>query len=117
MAKGKGALDFLQRTAADVVMMQETRLVEAGKREAAYRAARRAKWNLLAPEAATTGKGYTSAGVAIATRSGFGMAGGSSAKDRAHDPTRIVGRHVGILCRGGCTFSVYTCTQPKGYQS
>ena len=57
VAKGKGALVFLQRTVADAAMMQETRLVEAGRREAAYRAARRAKWNLLALEAATTEKG------------------------------------------------------------
>ena len=109
--KGRGALDFLQRTAADVVMVQETRLVGAMKREAAHRAARKAKWNLLAPEAATTAKGNTSAGVALATRVGFGMAGGEAMESGEHDRTRVEGRHVGILCRGGVhIFSVYLHT-------
>ena len=100
-SKGKGALDFLQRSMADVVMIQETRLADPGKRQAAHRAARRSKWNLLAPAAATTTKGYSSAGVALAARVGFGMAGSNAFDELEYDHTRIVGRHVGIMCRGG----------------
>ena len=113
----RGALDFLQRTVADVVVVQETRLTGEGKRESAHRAAKTAKWNLLAPAAATTEKGYPSAGVALATRVGFGVAGKITTRVEEHDSTRIAGGHVGILCRGGCTSSASTCTRRRASPS
>ena len=111
LVHGRGALDFLHRTAADVVMVQETRLADEGRRGAAHRAARRAKWNLWAPAAAVTEKGYPSAGVAVAARVGFGMAATELPQRIQFDRTRIAHRHVGIMCRGGVhMFSVYLHT-------
>ena len=110
-AKGKGALDFLRRTVADVVMVQETKLSNEGKQGAAYRAASRAKWNLWAPQAAVTEKGYPSAGVAVATRVGFGVRACELPQSVEHDNTRIVHRHIGIMGKGGVhMFSVYLYT-------
>ena len=109
--KGRGALDFLHRTVADVVMVQETKLSNEGKQGAAYRAARRAKWNLWAPVAAVTEKGYSSAGVAVAARVGFGVRACELPQGVEFDHTRIAHRHIGIMCRGGVhVFSVYLHT-------
>ena len=112
---GRGAADFLRRSSADVVAIQETKLSSGGARTSARCTARKAGWNLMAPLSGTTEKGYATAGVGIAARSHFGSRdvgeSGQWEETVAHDATRIVHSHIGICCRGGVhCFSVYLHT-------
>ena len=108
--KGRGALDFLRRTQADVVGLQETRVATSQRCAEGMAAAKKAKWKTRLREADVTGKGYASAGVAVACRSHFGASdmGGSEVE---HDRARIAHLHIGAVCRGGMhCFSVYLHT-------
>ena len=69
----------------------------------------------MAPLAGKAGKGYATAGVAIAARSHFGARRGGEEmnwEDNVdHDATRITHSHIGIGCRGGIhCFSIYLHT-------
>ena len=92
--RGRGALDYLQRTSADVVAIQETKLNSEAKCGRARVAARRARWHLLADQADTTATGYASAGVGVAVRSHFGVSSQRQALDMKYDKARVVVGHV-----------------------
>ena len=84
-------------------------------RQSARCTARKAGWNLVAPLAGITEKGYATAGVGIAARSHFGAHGGSESSQWEgtvdYDATRIVHSHIGICCKGGIhCFSIYLHT-------
>ena len=109
---GTGAIDFLKRSVADIVGIQETRLASAHRCGDGIAQARRAKWKVRMGKAGTTQHGYPTAGVAVAYRSHFGAAGGGGHDGVAHDTSRIVSTHVGAVCRGGIhIFSVYLFTK------
>ena len=108
--KGRGALDFLHRSSADVVGIQETRLATRERCSAGMLAARKAKWRTKLKQADITRKGYTSAGVAVACRSHFG-ASYPQVEGVVVDEARIAHAHVGAVCRGGIhCFAVYLVT-------
>ena len=108
--KGRGALDFLHRTSADVVGIQETRMATCEKCAAGMVAARKAKWKTKLEQADITRKGYTSAGVAVACRSHFG-ASYPQMEGVNVDKARIAHAHVGAVCRGGIhCFALYLVT-------
>ena len=97
-----GAEGYLERSAADVVLIQETKCTSGRRALTAERAAARARWGLLITPAVNTELDGVSAGVAVAARSHFGMAGHSSAAERpACGRGRTAGGHVSIACKGG----------------
>ena len=105
-----GGLNFLRRTAADVVGMQETRIMGEDRCNAGMQAARHSKWKAKLTEARTTEKGYASAGVTVACRAHFGISH-PQALGWCYDSTRIQHAHVGAVCRGGIhCISVYLHT-------
>ena len=114
--RGKGALDYLRRTNADVVGIQETRVTTKEKCATGMGAAKKAKWKTKLVEADVTCKGYSSAGVAVACRSHFGMTD-PHVDGIEYDRARIAHGHIGAVCRGGIhCFSVYlhTCEGMTG---
>ena len=98
--RGRGAMEYLRRSHADVVGIQETRLDQEWKCLAGMAAAKRAKWKVRLPRADTTHTGYSSAGVGVACRSHFGMAV-PNVEGVTCDSARITHAHVGVMCRGG----------------
>ena len=105
-----GGINFLRRTAADVVGMQETRIISQDRCNAGMQAARRAKWRVKLTAARVTEKGYASAGVAVACRAQFGISH-PQVHGWSYDETRIHHAHVGAVCRGGMhCISVYMHT-------
>ena len=109
---GTGAIDFLMRTAADIVGIQETRLASTNKCCDGMAQAKRAKWKVRMGKAGVTQSGYPTAGVAVAYRSHFGAVDGCGHDFVVHDTSRIVATHVGAVCRGGVhIFSLYLYTK------
>ena len=108
--RGRGALEYLRRSHADVVGIQETRLETEAKCWAGMAAARKAKWKVKLAQADTTEKGYSSAGVAVACRAQFGVVV-PSIEEVKYDSARIAHAHLGAVCRGGVhCFAVYLVT-------
>ena len=104
---GGGGLQYLQRTGADVVGIQEMRVVGHDRCNAAMQAAKKAKWKMKVVQAHVTEKGYASAGVAVACRSHVGMCH-PRVQGWEYDGTRIHHSHIGAVCRGGIhCFSIY----------
>ena len=100
-----GSESYLERSAADVVLLQETKCTSGRRTLAAERAAARAKWGLLVTPAVDTEQNGVSAGVAVAARSHFGMAShGCAAEGPACSRGRTAGGHVSIACKGGMHF-------------
>ena len=105
--RGRGAMEFLRRTKANFVGLQETRLGTRDKCCAGMEAARKEKWKVKLVEAHITETGYASAGVAVAGRSHFGMTD-PHLDGFMYDNTRIAHMHLGAVCRGGIhLISVY----------
>ena len=69
----RAGVDYMGRTAADVLLVQEVRLPGGEPCIAAEQTARNAKWKLAIEPCLRTAKGGCSAGTAIATRSYIGM--------------------------------------------
>ena len=95
-----GGLNFLRRTNADFVGIQEMRVVGQDRCHGGMEAARKAKWKIKITPACVTEKGYASAGVAVACRAQFGMFH-PQAQGWKYDTTRMQHAHVGAVCRGG----------------
>ena len=103
-------MDFLRRKSADVVGVQETRVMTQERCVVGMTTVKKAKWKTRLVEADATCKGYASAGVAIACRSHFGA---FSMQEQVveYDAARIAHLHIGAVCRGGMhCFSVYLHT-------
>ena len=100
----------MHRTAADVVLTLEVKLLAGYPKDVAEQAARRKKWNLAVEACHVTAVGGKSAGVAIATRCFIGMSSSKVVDEsqKLHQPGHFGMKHVGALGRGGCHFgSVY----------
>ena len=69
------AVQYLEVSAADACMVQESRTLGDASR-AAERGAKRAKWDMAVNDVVATDAGSTSAGVAIAARCHVGLGGG-----------------------------------------
>ena len=103
------ALVYLDRSAADVCIVQELRLANAQFLQA-ERTAAWAQWSLSAGLAATTLSGSTSVGVAAAALSQLGWLLPRQAVDVDELRTRVQVRWMVADCRGGLRLlSVYLC--------
>ncbi len=95
-------MGYLGQTAADAVLVQETRKVGA-QAQSAEREARRGGWNASLREAERTEAGGTTAGLAVAVKRCVGLArlgGGDGAEE--HDlSSRVHARWMGGIVRGG----------------
>ncbi len=109
------AASYLERTAADIVAVQETRRLRPNV-GAAEREARRLHWKLSMQAADRTEAGRASAGVAIGTRAHIGIA---KAKRATHDDglsSRLQARLVGAVVRGGVPLLSQFFTAPKAHR-
>ena len=100
--------NILSKSAADLLLLQETRLKTAESIEAAKRRARKAGWNAHLTEAKTTEAGKGSGGCGVLARKGTGVAPADSdlvAEDVKH---RISAAFVNAVVPGGFhVISVY----------
>ena len=106
-----GGLSYLRRSAADVVGLQETRVINLDRCNAGMQAAKAAKWKVKLTPAQVTEKGYASAGVAVACRAPYGMTH-PQVQGWGFDGTRIHHAHLRVACRGGIhclSVYLYTC--------
>ena len=94
------AQTYLGRTAADACLLQEMRL-SAANCEQAERTAAHDGWTLTVRPAMDTAAGSTSAGVAVAVRSHFGLARSPGMPTIEIDLSRVIVRWLGAVCRGG----------------
>ena len=100
-----GARQILQRTAADIVLMQETKARE-DKCDQKRGHALKLGWRAALSPALTTAVHGASGGVAVCARRGLGMEPHAPARDGFQH--RIGGAWVGRVVRGGVHFvSVY----------
>ncbi len=94
------AAEHLASTAADIVMVQETRRGPRGK-NAAEREAARLKWSASLAPGVVTQAGRISAGVAVGVRSHIGLADAKAATGNGAAAGRYIRRWAGCMCRGG----------------
>ena len=94
------AATYLERTAADACMLQEMRVRTANCAQT-ERSAAHGGWALSVGPAFDTAAGSTSAGVAVAARSHFGLARSPGIPAIEVDRSRIIVRWLGTVCRGG----------------
>ena len=94
----------MEKSAADVTLVQEVKTAEVAGCCAAERAAARAGWSLSVTQAVRTDKGGVSAGVAVAARSHFGMSRHKTNAEMECCRGRIAANHVSIACKGGIHF-------------
>ena len=95
--------DYMNRTSADVILVQEVKLPEGDPCQAAEQAARNAKWKLATEPCLVTAKGGRSAGAAVATRNYIGMSvpGAVEASQSLHAKGHFVMRRVAAMGKGG----------------
>ena len=106
-----GMQKFLGISSADVVMVQEARVVDGDAIVSAQRGAKRSGWGLALTSAMVTESNGTNAGAAIAARSFFGMVQRRLAEVPVRFQSRISCAHVGAFCKGGEHFiSLYLWT-------
>ena len=107
------AKEYLRSTAADSVLVAETKLPAADCLTQAESGAKTGGWNASILPCAKGPGGGASAGVAVAVRGHIGMREGSTAgrgsggHGSAVAAGRIHLRHVGGVCRGGRLGAVY----------
>jgi hypothetical protein len=97
-----GAMSYLERTAADAALIQETRKI-GGQVTTAERSAARSGWTASVAEAEKTECGGVTAGLAVAVRKHIGLArinGGDAGAD-ADSSSRVHVRWMGGTIRGG----------------
>ena len=96
-----GAEDYLARTGADVVLVQETKRLAGPTEIAAERAAARMAWSASLEPSKCTDAGGISAGVAVCVRSHIGLALPRIAVAAKELSARVQVRWMGAMCRGG----------------
>ena len=101
-AWGAGA-DYMNRSAADVILVQEVKLPAGDPCSNAEQTARNAKWKLSIEPCLVTAKGGRSAGTAIATRSYIGMSVPKAveASQDLHAKGHFGMRRVAAMGKGG----------------
>lgn len=97
------ALDYLRVTAADFVVLQETKLRGEEACAAAEQVARSSGWSASILPCGRADAGGRSAGVAVAVRShvGLSLPGPVALTQPTHQAGRFVMRRVGAICAGG----------------
>ena len=91
---------YLQRSNADIVCLQETKVI-GGQLHSQERAAKRAKWGLSIEPARVTLAGGLSAGAAVAARSHIGHAVPKDLPWHQEMDTRAKISWIGGICKGG----------------
>ena len=101
-AWGAGA-DYMNRSAADVILVQEVKLPAGDPCSSAEQTARNAKWKLSIEPCLVTAKGGRSAGTAVATRSYIGMSVPKAveASQDLHAKGHFGMRRVAAMGKGG----------------
>ena len=98
-----GALKYTLNSAADVVLMQETKTRPGYNTEAAEQSARNAKWNVSIQACCETKAGGCSAGVAVGVRNYIGMSSTTAAEasKHLHPAGRFTLKRVSACGKGG----------------
>ena len=100
----KSAHTYLEESAADIILLQETKRLAGSEAIDAERSASRSGWSLLLEPARSTEAGGVSAGVAVAVRSHMGTAKLRLALKKNELEHRVQAAWVGSMCRGGFYF-------------
>ena len=93
-------MEYLEVSAADACMIQESRTLGDASR-AAERGAKRAKWDMAVNDVVATDAGSTSAGVAIAARCHVGLGADDAVQPPGEYASRVAVRWLGGYARGG----------------
>ena len=95
--------DYMSRTAADILLIQEVKLPEGDPCDAAEQAARNAKWKMSTEPCLITAKGGRSAGTAVAARNYIGMSMPEAVEttQELHAKGHFAMRRVAAMGKGG----------------
>jgi exonuclease III len=111
-----GAFKYTLNSAADVVLVQETKTRPGYSTEAAEQSARNAKWNVSIQACHETQAGGCSAGVAIGVRNHIGMSSSiaSEASKHLHPAGRFCLKRVAAGGKGGMQCGSIYCYSMAG---
>ena len=96
-------LDYMRRSGADVVLMQEARVKDGLKKDDAEQTARNAKWSTKILPCEVAAAGRKSAGVAVGCRSFVGLSSVTAvtASQHLHQEGRFLMQKVAAMGKGG----------------